>query len=121
MAGKNYQDLIAWQKAIDLVLVIYQISNHFPKEEIYGLRAQIRKAAVSIPSNIAEGQGRKTKPDFRNFLSITYGSLRELETQVIIAQRLDYIDNIMSEEVMNLANQVGRLINGLSQSLTRTQ
>jgi len=117
MAGKNYRDLIVWQKAMDLVLAIYKISKNFPKEETYCLTSQIRRAAISIPSNIAEGQGRRTKPDFRNFLSIAYGSLREVETQITIAQRLGYTDTATIEQVMNITSEVGRLINALSKSL----
>jgi four helix bundle protein len=81
MSLKNYQELIAWQKAMDLVVETYAISRSFPREEIYALTNQIRRAAVSIPSNIAEGQGRRTTADFLRHLSISYGSLREVETQ----------------------------------------
>ncbi len=85
MPARNYADLIAWQKAMDLVEETYRVSARFPKEEIYGLTSQLRRSAVSIPSNIAEGQGRRTKQEFTHYLSIAYGSLRELETQILIA------------------------------------
>jgi four helix bundle protein len=117
VAGRNYSDLIAWQKAMDLVEMIYKATAQFPKEEIYGLTNQLRRAVVSIPSNIAEGQGRNSSNDFRRFLAISYGSLREVETQILIAKRLNYLNDAQTEKLMNLANEVGRLINGLSNSL----
>ena len=119
MKVRNYQELIVWQRAMDLVEEIYKASNGFPREEIYGLRSQIRNAVVSVPSNIAEGQGRRTTPDFLRHLSIAYGSLREVETQTLIAARLRYIAQEKCAEIMNLAGEVGRLLNGLMASLTR--
>jgi four helix bundle protein len=119
MKVKNYQELIAWQKAMDLVEEVYKASQDFPREEIYGLTGQIRRAAVSIASNIAEGQGRRTTADFLRHLSIVYGSLREVETQILIARRLKYVTQTRLEEVMSLAGEVGRLLNGLMASLTR--
>jgi len=117
MGGKNYSDLIAWQKAMDLVEMTYKATSQFPKEETYGLTNQLRRAVVSVPSNIAEGQGRNSASDFRRFLAISYGSLREVETQVLIAQRLHYLSEPQAERLMNLAGEVGRLINGLCNSL----
>jgi four helix bundle protein len=115
---KNYRDLETWQKAIDLVEEVYEETKDFPKEEIYGLRNQIRRAAVSIPSNIAEGQGRESTKDFLRHLSIAYGSLCETETQLVIACRLGYINANASEKLMKRAGEVGRLINGLMRSLS---
>ena len=117
MAARNYSDLVAWQKAMDLVELIYKATAQFPKEEVYGLTNQMRRAAVSVPSNIAEGQGRGSANDFRRFLSISYGSLREVETQILIAKRLHYLNDAQAERIMNLAGEVGRLINGLGNSL----
>jgi four helix bundle protein len=117
MKVKNYQDLIVWQKAMDLVVEIYSLSRTFPREELYGLTSQVRKAGVSIPSNIAEGQGRRTTPDFLRHLSIAYGSLREVETQVLIARRLRYASKSATDKVLLLAGEVGRLLNGLMSSL----
>ena len=88
MKVKNYRELIAWQKAMDLVIEVYTVSGTFPREEVYRLTSKIRKAAVSIPSNIAEGQGRRTTADFLRHLSISYGSLREVETQTLIATQI---------------------------------
>ncbi len=85
----SYRDLIAWPKSMDLVENIYRLTVRFPKEELYGLVSQLRRAAVSVPSNIAEGQGRMSHGEFRQFLG---GSLLELETQILIAQRLNLID-----------------------------
>ena len=119
MKVRNYQELIVWQKAMDLVELIYAESRSFPREEIYGLTSQLRRAAVSIPSNIAEGQGRRTTADFIRHLSISYGSLRELETQTLIAERLRYFRAAASEKILKLAGEVGRLLNGLMSSLAR--
>jgi four helix bundle protein len=114
---RNYRDLIAWQKAMDLVELAYVLTKKFPKEEIYGLVAQLRRAAVSVPSNIAEGQGRGSAKEFSYFLAIAHGSLRELETQMLIAQRLTYIDGQQADRFLNLSSEVGRLIIGLKKSL----
>lgn len=119
MKLKNYQELIVWQKAMDLVEEVYKASRTFPREEIYGLTSQIRRAAVSVPSNIAEGQGRRTTADFLRHLSIAHGSLREVETQILIAERLKYVTRGTCQEVMNLAGEVGRLLNGLINSLAK--
>jgi four helix bundle protein len=119
MKVKTYQELIVWQKAMDLVEEVYNASRTFPREEIYGLTSQLRRAAVSIPSNVAEGQGRRTTPDFLRHLSIAYGSLLELETQILIATRLRYLPNGKCREVLNIASEVGRLLNGLMSSLAR--
>ena len=119
MKVKNYQELIVWQKAMDLVEEVYVVSKSFPREEIYGLTSQLRRAAVSIPSNIAEGQGRRTTPDFLRHLSIAYGSLREVETQILIAARLRYRKDEECQDVLNLTGEVGRLLNGLMASLAR--
>ena len=118
MAVKNYTGLFAWQKGIDLVEAVYQFSTTFPKEEVYGLTAQIRRASVSVPSNIAEGQGRWTTGEFVQFLGVAHGSLREIETQTHIAVRLKFVQQSEAEPVFRLASEVGRLINGLRNSLS---
>ncbi len=117
MKVKNYQELIAWQKAMDLVEEIYEVSKSVPRDELYGLTSQIRRAGVSVPSNIAEGQGRRTTPDFLRHLSIAYGSLREVETQILIAGRLRYVDATTVERVIRGTSEVGRVLNGLMSSL----
>jgi four helix bundle protein len=103
---------------MDLVEDVYKPSRAFPREEVYALTNQIRRAAVSIPSNIAEGQGRRTTSDFLRHLSIAYGSLLEVETQMLIARRLKYIAQAWLVQVMNRAGEVGRLLNGLMASLS---
>ena len=118
MAGKTYRELIAWQKAIDFVVAVYEAAKEFPREELYGLTAQVKRAVVSIPCNIAEGQGRRTIKDFVHFLSIAYGSLREVETQLEIASRLGFLPADRLRSLLERAGEVGRLINGLSKSLS---
>jgi four helix bundle protein len=115
----DYRELTVWQRAIDLVEAVYRTSACFPREEVYGLTSQVRRAAVSVPSNIAEGHGRNTTKDFLSFLSIARGSLKELETQVTIAQRLNYITPANEDELLQLSNQVGRLITGLVKALRK--
>ena len=108
MKTKSFKDLIVWQKAYLLVLEIYKITKDFPKPEIYGLAQQMRRAAVSIPSNIAEGYGRGHKAEYRQFLSISYGSLSELETQYLLAVDLMYISKL--ETIENLLKEVGSML-----------
>lgn len=117
MAVQSYGQLIAWQKAMELVKRIYELTKDFPREEIYGLTGQIRRAAVSIPSNIAEGQGRDSTKEFLHHLSIAYGSLMETETQILIAVNLDYLKANESNSILEKTAEAGRLINGLSRSL----
>jgi len=121
MTVASYQQLEVWQKVMDLVVLLYEHSKLFPKEELYGLTNQLRRAAVSIPSNIAEGQGRRSTKDFLNFLSISKGSLFELETQVEIARRLGYLTAIRHEELKALGQTVGRLLSGLIRALEQKQ
>ena len=104
---------------MDLVTIVYASTDKFPPSEVFGLRNQIRRAAVSIPSNIAEGQGRRSRQDFIRFLLISNGSLQELETQVIIAARLTFLSHDQKDRILDLSSEVGRLLNGLSKSLTR--
>ena len=114
---RSYKDLIVWQKSIMLCTMIYQVTENFPREEIYGLTSQMRRAAVSIPSNIAEGRGRGTKKDFAQFLRIALGSSAELQTQLEIAKNLrktatlDYtnLDNILVEVIKMLHSMIGKL------------
>lgn len=113
----NYKDLILWQKSVDLAVSIYNVTQHFPKEEQYGLISQIRRSSVSIPSNLAEGAGRNTTKDFNNFLGISYGSSCELDTQLIIANRVGFLDNndfgLLNKEV----NEIQRMNYALKKSL----
>ncbi len=114
---RTFQDLVVWQKAITLVTEIYRVTQKFPKEEIFGLISQLRRAAVSVPSNIAEGQGRLTEKEFRQFLGNARGSLSELETQIIIAKNLGYLDNPDFDNLSTIISEVGRVLNGLISSV----
>ncbi len=117
--GHSYRDLVAWQKAIIFVTRIYKISEIFPKHELYGLTSQVRRAAVSIPSNIAEGQGRAFDKEFSKFLSNAQGSLMEVETQLQIAANLGYVPQNEVDELLRDAAEIGRIINGLMASIRR--
>ena len=108
---RNHKDLEVWKKSMDLVSNIYKITESFPNKELYGLTNQIRRAAVSIPSNIAEGAARNSKKEFIQFLYIALGSLSELETQIIIANRLEYLNNL--DTSLEDLKFVQKLINGL--------
>jgi four helix bundle protein len=119
MAARHYQELTVWQKAMDLAELVYTATDGFPQKEMFGLTNQIRRAGVSVPSNIAEGQGRRSVRDFVRFLGISNGSLQELETQVMIATRLTYMSEQRCSEVIERSSEVGRLINGLIKSLNR--
>ena len=117
MKIRNYADLQVWQKAMSLVTDIYKATTFFPREERYGLTAQIRRSAVSIPSNIAEGSARETTPDLLRFITIAYGSLAELETQLLIARNLDYLAEEIMFSLIQRCREIGRMLNGLRQSL----
>ena len=115
---QNHRDLIVWQKAMDLVVSVYRVSKTFPKEETYGLTSQLRRAAVSVPANIAEGQGRRSKSEFRQFLGNARGSLLELDTHLEVALRLDYLGTQEHSQLRGQIHEVGRILNGLLRSLT---
>lgn len=119
MPLQHYRELIVWQKAISFVESVYRVTNDFPKTEMYCLTNQIRRAAVSIPSNIAEGQGRSTTRDFLHFLSMSQGSLMETETQITIAERLGYLKKEQETTLLESASEIGRLLNGLCKSLNK--
>lgn len=119
MPLQSYRDLVVWRKAMDLINAVYAATRTWPTEELYSLTSQVRRAAVSVPSNIAEGQGRSSTKEFLKHISIAYGSLMEVETQIIIAQEQAYCSAAQAEELLALAAEVGRLLNGLSNSLKR--
>ena len=121
MTVKHYQELIAWQKAMDLVVMVYRHTAVFPKDELFRLTSQVRRASVSIPSNIAVGQGRRTTGDFLHFLSIARGSLQEVETQILIAERLGFINETDRAALIVASSEVGRLVGGLINALNRKQ
>ena len=115
--GESYKDLIAWRKAMQFVSEIYQATRAFPHDELYGLTNQLRRAAVSIPSNIAEGQARYSWKEFCHFLSLSRGSLVEIETQLMIARDLGYLSEKQSHALLDEAAELGRILNGLIASI----
>ena len=119
MAVKSYQELETWQVGMKLVSEVYRVTKEFPKEELYGLTNQLRRAVVSVPSNIAEGQGRDSTKEFLHHLSIARGSLYETETQLLIAKQLEYIQQSDADSVAAVIASVGRLINALARSLQK--
>jgi four helix bundle protein len=116
----NFRELVAWQQSMDLVLEVYDGTRSSPKEELYGLTSQIRRSAVSIPSNIAEGQGRRSDGEFLQFLGTARGSLLELETQLLIASRLGYLPAPRSDSLLARIAELGRVLNGFMSALQRT-
>jgi four helix bundle protein len=117
--GRSYKDLVAWQKAMDLVTATYRATAGFPEDELFGLTSQLRRAAVSIPSNIAEGQGRLSEKEFRHFLGQARGSLMEVETQMQIAENLGYLQTEQTASLLQKCGEVGRILNGLLASVSR--
>lgn len=114
---KSYKDLVAWQLAVEVSLRVYEITAHFRDGERYGLSNQLRRAAVSIPSNIAEGYGRGTPAEYIRFLRVSRGSLNEVETQLIIAMRLGYLSADRYTEFEQQLNECGRVLAGLLRSI----
>src|SRR3984957_17999487 len=119
MSDTTYRNLVAWQKAIDLCELVYRASSAFPQHELYGLTSQIRRGAVSIPSNLAEGAGRITNGEFVQAIGHARGSLLEVETQLIIANRLSYLGSTEMDSLLRATTEVGKLANGLLRSLKR--
>lgn len=115
---KTYTELFIWQKSMELVTIIYQDTQGFPKEEVYGLTSQIRRSAVSIPSNIAEGFGRKSNPDFIRFLKISMGSLFELQTQLRISKNIKFLDEPRFNVLFEETREVERMLSSFIQSIT---
>jgi four helix bundle protein len=120
MTLKSYRDLKVWQKAMDLVVECYRITTLLPKNETYGLVSQIQRAAVSIPANIAEGQGRDHLGDYLHHLSMDNGSLMELETHLLLLPRLSYLSSSELENAFHLTDEVGKMLSGLSKSLKKS-
>jgi four helix bundle protein len=117
--SKSFKDLVVWQRAIDLTEQVYRFTGTFPKSEIYGLTSQMRRAAISVASNIAEGSGRGSKRDFRHFLVTARGSICEVQTQLVLAGKLGLARNEKISEIESIANEVGRMLNGLIQSMRK--
>ncbi|WP_071590870.1 four helix bundle protein [Synechococcus sp. PCC 7336] len=114
----SYRELIVWQKSMNLAVKIYAATRSFPAEEKFGITSQIRRAATSIPANIAEGQARKTTGEFLQSLGIARGSLAELETFIILSAKLDYLTLTNSENLLNACTEIGKMLRGLMKSLS---
>jgi len=114
---KTFKDLLVWQEAMNLLEMIYLQTRNFPKEEIYGLTSQVRRAAVSIPANIAEGNGRTSRKEYLHFLYIANGSMKELETHLLIAERLNFLPKETLEKIQTKLQTVGQLLTALRKSL----
>lgn len=114
---KSHKDLAVWQRSLDLVSTVYSVTRTWPKEEVFGLTSQVRRAAVSVPSNIAEGAGRNSSAEFNRFLSIAQGSLAELETQLEIARRIEFPGDI--QQMQQSIDSIRRMLIGLQKSLVR--
>ena len=118
--GESYRNLIAWQKSMRLVMEIYKATRVFPRDELYELTNQLRRAAVSVPSNIAEGQARFSRKEFHHFLSLARGSLVEIETQLLIAENLCYLLAEQSRPLLAETAELGRVLNGLIASVKQS-
>jgi four helix bundle protein len=114
----GYRDLKVWQAAMQLAGDVYRLSAQFPKHETYGLASQLQRSAVSLPSNIAEGQGRNSRKEFHHFLGIALGSLAELETQLFLAQNFGYLTETEISPALQNADEIGKMLKGLQKSLT---
>lgn len=119
MEIKSYRELEVWQKSMDLALECYQMTKKFPKSETYGISSQLQRAVISVPANIAEGRSRRHTKEFLQHLSIAYGSLAEVETYVLFAERLNYITKDQLDRLMLKTAEIGRMINGLQRSLKK--
>lgn len=116
---KSFRDLVVWQKSMTLVKLVYEVTQSFPKEEQFGLTSQLRRSVVSVPSNIAEGSGRGTTQDYVRFLQIARGSLFESQTQIELAQQLDFLSEARAQQLTPLCNEIERMLNALITKLIR--
>ena len=121
VASKNYRDLRVWHAAVDLVVEVYRLTSQLPRREVFGLTAQLRRAAVSVASNIAEGQARHGSGDFIRFLVIARGSLAELDTQIVIAERLGYVEVDDAADAHTDIEAIARMLRRLEQFLRRAR
>jgi four helix bundle protein len=116
----SYGDLVVWQQAMDLAVAVYEPTRNWPKEELYGLTSQVRRAASPVPANISEGFGRESRATYQNFLRIAQGSLKEMETHLLIAQRVGIIDKFAVKQLLDASESVGKLLRLLIRRLTET-
>jgi len=117
---KSYKDLLVWKRSVDLATKIYSITEEFPKAEIYGIISQMRRSAVSIPSNIAEGRNRGTRKDFAQFLRIALGSTAELETQTEISKNLKFINELEYSQITSETSEIGMMLRAIIRKLDLT-
>jgi four helix bundle protein len=115
----SYRDLLVWQKAMEFVVETYRFSSRFPREELYGLTSQLRRASVSVPSNISEGYGRASRKEYVQFLFVAQGSLKETETQIMLAEMLGYASKDATKSLLEKSAVVGKLLGGLIRALRR--
>jgi four helix bundle protein len=115
----SFRDLKVWQFGIEISLEVYRVTSEFPQHELYGLTNQLRRAAVSVPSNIAEGQARKSNKELARYVNIAKGSLAEIETQLIIADKLGYLENGQADALLTMTDEESRMLSGLLSSLQR--
>ncbi|HEX4029792.1 MAG TPA: four helix bundle protein [Terracidiphilus sp.] len=118
---QSFRDLVVWQRSMELAVAVYRVSKELPREEMYGLSSQMRRSAVSVPCNIAEGQGRNNTGEFRQFLGIARGSNSELQTQIEIARRLQFADAQLLDEAESLSHEVGKMLFSMLESLKTTK
>ena len=114
---QGYRDLIVWQQAMDVAVETYRLTSAFPKDEMFGLTSQMRRAAVSIASNIAEGEGRKSKNEFSHFLGIALGSKSELETQIVLSERVNLLKSSETELIKKSLDDIGKMLTALRRKL----
>jgi four helix bundle protein len=114
---RSHRDLVAWQKAMDLAVAVYEISKQFPRQEMYGLTSQITRAAASVPANIAEGHARGSAKDYANFIAVAKGSLMETETFLMLSVRLGYLTDSCAEPVLHLITEISKMLTALRASL----
>ncbi len=115
--AQKFEDLVVWQRAIELTVCVYKLTRSLPKDEIYGLVSQMRRASISVASNIAEGRGRLNPAEFRQFLGVAQGSIFELKTQLVVAKRLEFGDRNASSEAESLAEEVCKMLASFIQTL----
>ena len=116
---RSYRDLRVWQKGMDLAAEVYRLSKDWPKEELYGLTSQVRRSAASVPANIAEGYGRQSTASYSQFLKIARGSLKELETHLLLAERIGLVARGNCREVLEQADDLGKMLGGLIKAVER--
>jgi four helix bundle protein len=119
MAHSGHRDLVVWQKSVDLVVDIYQVTASFPSDERFGLTAQVRRASVSVPANIAEGRGRTMPGEYANRLSVARGSLKEVETLVEVSRRLGFLQESTAVRILGVCDSISRMLTGLKRSIRR--